>query len=72
MNSFFFISLKTCHGYSLEAPQRGASNEYPQHMILWQYEKNIKFNVLKELWLGICMLDMFVNIISEGNTLSLP
>ena len=28
-----------CCGYSLEAPQWGASNEYPQHMFLW---KNLK------------------------------
>ena len=29
-----------CCGYSLEAPQRGASNEYPQDMILWKNKKN--------------------------------
>ena len=28
-------------GYSLEAPHRGASNEYPQHMFLWRNKKNI-------------------------------
>ena len=27
--------------YSLEAPHRGASNEYPQHMFLWRSKKNI-------------------------------
>ena len=27
--------------YSLEAPCRGASNEYPQHMFLWRNKKNI-------------------------------
>ena len=27
--------------YSLEAPRRGASNEYPQHMFLWRNKKNI-------------------------------
>ena len=26
--------------YSLEAPQRGASNEYPQHMFSWRNKKN--------------------------------
>ena len=29
----------TCFGYSLEAPRRGASNEYPQHMFFFLYEK---------------------------------
>ena len=27
--------------YSLEAPRRGASNEYPQHMFLWRNKENI-------------------------------
>ena len=26
---------------SLEAPPRGSSNEYPQHMFLWRNRKNI-------------------------------
>ena len=26
--------------YSLEAPQGGASNEYPQHMFLWRNSEN--------------------------------
>ena len=26
---------------SLEAPLLGASNEYPQHMVLWRNKKNI-------------------------------
>ena len=30
-----------CCGYSLEAPPRGASNEYPQHMFSWRNKKNI-------------------------------
>ena len=33
--------MKTCCGYSLEAPHRGASNEYPQHMFSWRNRKNI-------------------------------
>ena len=28
-------------GYSLEAPRRGASNEYPQHMFVWRNKKNL-------------------------------
>ena len=27
--------------YSLEAPHRGASNEYPQRMFSWRNKKNI-------------------------------
>ena len=27
--------------YLIEAPLWGASNEYPQHMFLWQSKKNI-------------------------------
>ena len=39
---FSCISRKRlCCGYSLEAPQRGASNEYPQHMFLWRNKKDI-------------------------------
>ena len=37
--SYFF--MKTCCGYSLEAPRQGASNEYPQHMFSWRNKKNI-------------------------------
>ena len=29
---FLFLHKNICCGYSLEAPQRGTSNEYPQHM----------------------------------------
>ena len=31
---FLFLNKNICCGYSLEAPRRGASNEYPQHMFL--------------------------------------
>ena len=33
---FSYFSMKTYCGYSLEAPLRGASNEYPQHMFSWR------------------------------------
>ena len=39
--SFLFLHENICCGYSLEAPRRGASNEYPQHMISWRNKKNI-------------------------------
>ena len=40
-NFFLFIHKNIRCGYSLEAPCRGASNEYPQHMFLWRKKKNI-------------------------------
>ena len=36
-----FLHKNICYGYSLEAPQRGVSNEYPQHMFLWRNKNNI-------------------------------
>ena len=32
--------------YSLEVPHRGTSNEYPQHMFLWKYKKNMLIPLL--------------------------
>ena len=32
---------KLCCGYSFEAPDQGASNEYPQLMFSWRNKKNI-------------------------------
>ena len=31
-----FVHENICCGYSLEAPRRGASNEYPQLMFSWR------------------------------------
>ena len=39
--SFLFLHENICCGYSLEASQQGASNEYPQHMFSWRNKKNI-------------------------------
>ena len=39
--SFLFVNKNICCGYSLEAPRRGASNVYPQHMFSWRNKKNI-------------------------------
>ena len=33
--------LHVCCGYSLEVPEGGTSNEYPQHTFLWRNKKNI-------------------------------
>ena len=38
---FLFLHKNLCCGYSLEAPQQGASNEYPQHTFSWRNKKNI-------------------------------
>ena len=39
--SFLFLNKNICCGYSLEGPQWGASNEYPQHMFSLRIKKNI-------------------------------
>ena len=40
-NSIFLISAQNIdYGYSLEPPQRGGSNEYPQSMFLIRNKKN--------------------------------
>ena len=36
---FFFLHEFICSGYSLEAPRRGASNEYPQQMLYREIKK---------------------------------
>ena len=38
---FLFLHKTIVCGYSLEAPRRGASNEYPQHMFNGELEKII-------------------------------
>ena len=42
-NSFYLSPKKTCYGYSLEAPQRGTSNEYQQHLLS---RRNKKISIL--------------------------
>ena len=36
---FLFLHKNIYCGYSLEAPQTGTSNEYPQHMFSWRNKK---------------------------------
>ena len=36
-----------CCGYWLEAPHRGTSNEYPQHMFLWRTGENYPIIITK-------------------------
>ena len=48
VNSFLISQQKHMLWYSLEAPHRGASNEYPQHMFLLCNKKNIDTSMLKK------------------------
>ena len=47
-NHIIYFSTKIRSGYSLEAPQRGASNESPQRRLLWRNKKNINTFGLKK------------------------
>ena len=47
-NNFLYLHKNICCGYSLEAPHRGTSNEYPQHMFSWRNKKNITTFCLKK------------------------
>ena len=49
--SFLFLHGNICCGYSLEALQRGASNDYPQHMFSCRNKKNIH-----TFWLQKCLI----------------
>ena len=52
---FLFLHENICCGYSLEAPQRGASNDYPQHMFSWRNKKDISiFRMKKAPYLLLC------------------
>ena len=56
-----FLSENICCGYSLEAPHRGASNEYPQHMFLCRNKKNISiFRMKKTPDLLLCPSETFM------------
>ena len=47
-NIFLISSRKHMLWYSLEAPCRGTSNEYPQHMFLWRNKKDISIFQVKK------------------------
>ena len=54
-----FLHKNVCCEYSLESPQRGDSNEYPQHMF---YEELTKIILqLSSNTLLICSTDFFPN-----------
>ena len=54
---FLFLHENIYCWYSLEAPRRGASNEYSQYMFLWRNEKNSgTFWLKKASYLELCLL----------------
>ena len=54
---FFLFLLKSIYrGYSLEASQWGASNEYPQHMFSWRSKKIINIILIEKVpYLLLCI-----------------
>ena len=65
---FISFSMKTCCGYSLEVPHRGASNEYPHDMFLWRF---LGYPSYLELCLIITFLSFYfrsVIIMSSGES----
>ena len=54
-NICLFLDENICSGYSLEAPRRGPSNEYPQHMFSSRNKKNIHTFRLKKSTLSRAM-----------------
>ena len=37
---FYGVHKNLCYGCSLESPQRGYSNEHPQHRFLWRIDQS--------------------------------
>ena len=54
--------MKTCCGYSKEAPHRGASSEYPQHMFLWKNKKKINTSGLRKA----SYHEIYINMSANG------
>ena len=53
---FLFLDENICCWYSLEAPRRGTSNEYPQHMFSLRNKKDISsFRMKKVPYLLLCI-----------------
>ena len=52
---FLLLDENICCGYSLEAPRRGTSNEYPQHMFSSRNKTDISiFRMKKAPYLLLC------------------
>ena len=47
---FFYFTMKTCFLYSLEVPQHGTCNNYPQHTFSWI---SGPFFIVTQLRLGV-------------------
>ena len=60
-NSFLITRQKHMLWYSLEAPWRGASNEYPQHMFSSRKKKNIGTFWWKKSALSRAMVAIIIN-----------
>ena len=55
-HNIFLISRRKCMlWYSLEAPRRGTSNEYPQHMFSLRNKKDISIFRMKKSALCVAM-----------------
>ena len=65
---FLFLHENMCCGYSLKAPRRVASNDYPQHMFSCRNKTNIYLTSLSELELYICH-DVSITIYRENKYL---
>ena len=53
--SFLFLHKNVCCGYSLEVPQRGTSDEYPQHTFLW---RNKEYLLDTHSYLNLCTIQI--------------
>ena len=58
---FLFLYKNICYGYSLEAPHRGASNEYPQHMFLLSVCSEIRKHIILDIPLFCFCSDKHLN-----------
>ena len=58
-----FLNANRCKGYTVEAPQCGASNEYPQCIFSWRNKKNI--NPFVENWVGWVRQRCHVSSVTE-------
>ena len=63
-----FLHKNICCGYSLEAPCRGTSNEYQQHMFSWRNKKNIFLH--KNLYCGYSLEAPGLSLWSNKNYIS--
>ena len=63
---FLFHDENICSGYPLEAPRRGASNEYSQHMFSLRNKKDISIFRMKKKCL-ICCYDVMQADIYGGH-----